>query len=140
MKKCSYCGQQNADDSGACCGCNAEFQPPTPPSTDPRLLDPALSLITVAALHNLSEAKLLLTILESAGIEACIPEEYSAQVFSALIPFELVTVRVAAKDYEEAKAIVAQVAQAAPPSSSSEESDLDKGKSHSGQEPPPETA
>jgi hypothetical protein len=122
MKPCSYCGQQNDDASAKCCGCGTEFSSATPPETIEPLLDPALSLVTVATMHNLPEAELLLTRLEAAGIEACIPEEYSAQVFSAIIPFERVTVRVAAKDAEDARAIIADL-QAAPSSASSDAPD-----------------
>jgi hypothetical protein len=74
---------------------------------DPQLVDPALSLVTVASFHNLTEAELLLGRLQAAGIEACIPEEYTTDVFSGVIPFELVTVRVAAKDVADAKAVIA---------------------------------
>jgi RNA polymerase subunit RPABC4/transcription elongation factor Spt4 len=122
MKPCSYCGQQNDDDSVKCSGCGTEFSSASsPPATKEPLLDPALSLVTVATLHNLPEAEMLLARLEAAGIEACIPEEYTSQVFSALIPFELVTVRVAAKDAEDAKAIIADL-QSALPADSSEDS------------------
>lgn len=124
MKQCSYCGQQNDDAAVRCSGCGTSFPSPAPAATDERLLDPALSLVTVATLHNLPEAELLLARLEAAGIEACIPEEYSAQVFSAIIPFELVTVRVAAKDAEEAKAIVADL-QTAPISAPADGPDAD---------------
>jgi hypothetical protein len=50
---------------------------------------------------------LLKSRLEAAGIEACIPEEYTPHIFWNLIPspLESVTVRVAAKDYKAAKAL-----------------------------------
>jgi ribosomal protein L40E len=47
------------------------------------------------------------TRLEAAGIEAFVPEEYTPQIFWAAItsPLEGITVRVAAKDYEAARAL-----------------------------------
>jgi ribosomal protein L40E len=78
------------------------------PAVDKQLVDPALSLAIVATFRSVTEAALLVTRLEAAGIEVCTPEEY--QVFGSVIPLELVTVRVAAKDYEAAKAIAAEVA------------------------------
>jgi hypothetical protein len=55
------------------------------------------------------DANLFRAHLEAYGIEACVPEEYTPQIFWNVIPspLESVTVRVAAKDYEAAKAILA---------------------------------
>ena len=55
------------------------------------------------------DASLVMTRLEAAGIEACIPEEYTPQIFwnCTPSPLESVTVRVAAKDYEEARPLLA---------------------------------
>ena len=52
--------------------------------------------------------------LAAAGIEAYIPEEYAEQVFSGVVALERLTVRVAAKDYEAAKAIVAESGEVTP--------------------------
>ncbi len=75
------------------------------PEPEPQLRDPAFSPVVVGTFSSLQEAKLLADRLEAAGIEAEIPEEYAPQVFSAVIPLELMTVRVAAKDYEAARAV-----------------------------------
>lgn len=109
MKTCSYCGRENEDAVSFCSGCGQSFSAPPAPlesKVDPRLVDPALAPVAVATFHSLTEAELLLSRLQAAGIEAYIPEEYTSDVFSGVIPFELVTVRVAAKDYEDAKAVV----------------------------------
>jgi hypothetical protein len=64
--------------------------------------------VVVGTFSSLLEAKLLADRLEAAGIEAYIPEEYAPQVWSAVIPLELMSVRVPAKDYEAAKVIAAE--------------------------------
>ena|ERR1051326_7547792 len=104
MKKCLYCGHENGDDSSLCAICHTELVPQGP-DIDPQLIDPGLSLVTLASFKCLEDAGLLKSRLEAAGIEACIPEEFSAHLFWTLSPhpIESVTVRVAAKDYEAAK-------------------------------------
>jgi len=63
----------------------------------------------VATFRNVVDAGLFRARLEAAGIEACIPEEYTPQIVWNVTesPVETVTVRVAAKDYEAAKALLA---------------------------------
>jgi hypothetical protein len=67
--------------------------------------------------------------LEAAGIEACIPEEYTPQIFWNVIPspLESVTVRVAAKDYEAARAIHADYADTAMTTPRPDAADFEKG-------------
>ena len=108
MKKCSYCGRENNDTSIVCFECGVELAGPAKIESDPQLTDPDLALVAVATFSSLQEASLLVDRLGAAGIEACIPEEYAPQVFSGIIPLERLTVRVAAKDYEAAKAMIAQ--------------------------------
>ncbi|SRR5258708_6500929 len=108
MRKCEYCGGENDDVSVACCKCGQELEvlPAPAPLTD--LLDPAFSPVIVATFSSLQEASLLADRLEAAGIEAFIPEEFATQVFSAVIPLERLTVRVAAKDHAAAMAVVSE--------------------------------
>jgi ribosomal protein L40E len=120
MKTCSWCGKTNEDGAAFCAGCGRSLQSPPKTEVDPQLVDPALALVTVASFHNLTEAELLLGRLQTAGIEACIPEEYTTDVFSGVIPFELVTVRVAAKDLEDAKAVIAAGVEAGETAAASE--------------------
>jgi len=103
MKRCSYCGHENENAAVTCAGCGEAIQPVR--EADPELRDPALSPVVVGTFSSLQEATVLAGRLQAAGIEATVPEEYSEQVFSSVIPLENVTVRVAAKDYEAARAI-----------------------------------
>jgi len=81
---------------------------PSGSDVDPQLTDPSLSLVTLASFKSVEDAGLLRSRLEAAGIEACIPEEFSPHLFLTLSanPIESVTVRVAAKDYEAAKQLL----------------------------------
>ena len=102
MKKCPYCAQENGDDATVCVICHTALVPPTP-EIDPQLTDPALSLVTLASFKCVEDAGVLKSRLEAAGIEACIPEEFSAHLFWTLSPnpIERVTVRMAAKAAKE---------------------------------------
>ena len=114
MKKCAYCGRSNEEMALVCSECGKEFESSASAEAQPQRLDPALSPVTVATFSSLVEANLLVDRLEAAGIEADIPEEYSPQIFSAVIALERLTVRVAAKDYEAAKRIAAEGSEIAP--------------------------
>lgn len=107
MKKCAYCGRLSEDTAVTCLGCGTTLVSLPAPEIDPQLSDPVRSLVIVGSFDTTEQASLLATRLEAAGIEACIPEEYASQVFSNVIPLGGVTVRVAAKDCEAAKAIAA---------------------------------
>ena len=111
MKTCSYCGRQNDDTAIACSECGSGIVSLPPPEIDPQLIDPAGALVVVGSFDTIAQASLLLTRLEAAGIEACIPEEYGSQLSSNVIPLGCVTVRVAAKDFEAAKAIAVGMAE-----------------------------
>ncbi len=106
MKICAYCGHQNEDAAVSCVECGKQFE--TRKTPDPELLDPSLSPKVVATFNLLQEAKLLVDRLQAAGIDADIPEEYGSQVFSAVIPLEPITVRVAAKDYPAAISLLGE--------------------------------
>ncbi len=110
MKKCSSCGRENEDSAVACLECATEFQPEAGPVDDAGLKDPSLSLVILATFRNVVDAGMLKTRLEAEGIEACIPEEFTPQIlwYAVPSPLERVTVRVAAKDYEAAKKILAE--------------------------------
>ena|SRR5438270_477534 len=105
MKTCPYCGRQNDDRAKICAACEREFVAPNFPNERQDLEDPSLSPVAVATFKNLVEADVFKSQLEAAGIEAYIPEEYTSQVFSNIMPLANATVRVAAKDYEAAKAL-----------------------------------
>jgi hypothetical protein len=108
MKKCAYCGCPNEDSAVGCVECGEQFETSSSPEPEPQSLDPALSPVIVAQFSSLQQASVLAGRLEAAGIQASIPEEYSEQIFSGVVGLERVTVRVAAKDYKAAMAIVAE--------------------------------
>ena len=107
MKTCRHCGRDNADTATACAGCGKTLAAPSSKG-DPQLKDPSLAPRIVATFSNLEQASVLKARLESAGIEAWIPEEFEPQVFSAVISLERITVRVVAKDYAAAQSVLAQ--------------------------------
>src|SRR5260221_4378774 len=113
MKSCTYCGCQNEDDAIRCKECGTEFA--TPEEVDPQLTDPAEALVAVATFGDSVEASLLKDRLELAGIEACIPEELNPSPFGNFVPMAHVTVKVAAKDLEAAKEILADKGDPTPP-------------------------
>jgi len=110
MKTCAYCGKENEEAAVACRECGTVFAPTPVSMTDPQSEDPALALVIVGAFRNVVEADVVKTRLEAAGIEACIPEEYTPQIlwYAVPSPLESVTVRVAAKDYEAARQLLAE--------------------------------
>jgi len=114
MKTCSYCGRQNEDTAVACSECGNGFLSSPAPEEDAQLSDPAGALVSVGTFDTLAQASLLVSLLEAAGIEACIPEEYTPQLFSHVIPLGCVTVRVARKDLEAAQALAGATAENAP--------------------------
>ena len=105
MKTCSYCGHENEDTATHCVECRSEFTPLE--KVDPQLTDPAESAVVLKSFGDLVEASLLKARLEQAGIEAWIPEELNPSPFGNFPPMAHVTVRVAQKDLEAAKEILA---------------------------------
>ena len=108
MKTCSHCGYENETTASTCAKCAVQFEPPDVPP-EGVLTDPDFSLVILATFRTVIDAGLLKTRLEAAGIEACIPEELTPQIFWNVVPspLERVTVRVRAKDYEAAKEFLA---------------------------------
>jgi hypothetical protein len=105
MKPCSYCGKENDEAALRCGGCGEALQS-LEEAVDPALTDPAASLRIVATFGDVEEASLARDQLTQAGIEACIPEELDPSPFGNFKPLANVTVRVAQKDYEAAKALL----------------------------------
>ena len=104
MKTCLYCGRENQLSATHCQECGTEFS--VKEEIDPRLTDPRSALVTVAVFDDLVHATLLKDNLEAAGIDACIPEELAPDPFGHVFPLARISVQVAAKDYEAAKAIL----------------------------------
>jgi len=103
MKTCSYCGQGNEDPASTCTGCGNGF----PPGDDPALSDPGSALVILATFGDLIHATLLKDTLAAADINACIPEEFSANPFGHFIPLAHITVQVAARDQAAAREVLA---------------------------------
>ena|SRR5436305_2062192 len=104
MKECSYCGHQNIDSATVCEECGTAF--PVPGAVDPKLTDPAESLVILKTFDDVPAASLLKDRLEQAGIEACIPEELEPSPFGNFKPLARVTVRIARKDLEAAREVL----------------------------------
>jgi hypothetical protein len=108
MKICADCGHENEDDATTCVECFVELPTPKTEAPDPaELTDPAKDLVVVATFGDTVEASLLKDRLEQAGIEACIPEELDPSPFGNFPPLAHVTVRVAKKDLEKAREVLA---------------------------------
>ena len=71
-------------------------------------------LAILATFGDSVEASILLGRLEQAGIEACIPEELDPSPFGNFKPLSQVTVRVAQKDLEAAKEVLAGASEPSP--------------------------
>ncbi len=107
MKTCSYCGHVNEDAARVCAGCG-ETLPKQAQGVDPKLVDPNEDLVVVATFGDTVEASVVKGRLEQAGIEAWIPEELDPSPFGNFPPLARVTVRVAKKDVEAAKQVLAE--------------------------------
>jgi hypothetical protein len=108
MKTCPDCGHENDDNATTCAECFLELPVAKSVPPDPaELTDPAKDLVVVASFGDTVEASLLKDQLEQAGIEACIPEELDPSPFGNFPPLAHVTVRVAKKDLEAARAVLA---------------------------------
>ena len=119
MKACSYCGHENEDTASTCAECGTPIVAAQPDPDAIALSDPLDNLVVVAKCRTSVEAYLLCSRLEGAGIEACVPEEFTPQIFWSMIPspLEQVTVRVKARDLEQAKRIAAETGAESDPSS-----------------------
>jgi hypothetical protein len=115
MKNCSYCGLENDESMLLCAGCGKEFTEAA--RVDPVLLDPEEDLVVLARCRTVVEANMLKLRLESAGVEACVPEELNPQIFWYAVPspLEEVTVRVRARDLAAARDIMADPGSPTPP-------------------------
>ena len=115
MKACTYCGHANEDSAIACGGCGKSI--PSPEQPDPAFTDPGERLVALATFPNVVEATLLKLRLEAAGIESCLPEEYSAQMLWNEVAgqFEGVHLCVRARDETAARAVLAEPGDASAP-------------------------
>jgi len=116
MKNCSYCGLENDETVILCAGCGESF--PRQEPVDPVLLDPEEDLVVLARCRTVVEANMLKLRLESAGLEACVPEELNPQKifwYAVPSPLEEVTVRVRSRDFATAREVLADPGLPIPP-------------------------
>ena len=108
MKKCTYCGQESADDTVNCSGCGLnEFESDQPAPVEK--MDDQEELVTLISCQKLIDADLVATKLGSAGIEAFIPDQYLMQSIGFnLNTYGYVRVQVHRKDYANAKDLLAK--------------------------------
>jgi predicted nucleic acid-binding Zn-ribbon protein len=110
MKKCTYCGQTSADDVTTCPGCGLnEFQSDAPaPAEKADGPDDPDELVTLTTCQKLTDADLIVSRLNSAGIETLIPDEQLMQVVGFnLNTYGYVRVQVRRQDFAAAKALLA---------------------------------
>jgi hypothetical protein len=125
MKRCAYCGRENADQATQCRECgSADLKPAedavaaeqgraqAEPSLPARVLEkievrpPAETegaLVTLVTCGTLGEADLIVSDLESVGIGAFIPDQFAVQNFSLPGVLGSVRVQVAAHDFAAAQ-------------------------------------
>lgn len=108
MKKCTYCGRENEDSAVHCSGCGLEeFKIGSPAEAEAgNILEELVTLITCA---TLTEADLIATRLNSAGIETFIPDEQLMQTVGFnLNAYGYVRLQVRRMDYANARELLAQ--------------------------------
>ncbi len=114
MTICAQCGHENEDGASFCAECTAPLELEGVAPVDLQLTapgpDPDFNLVIVAKFARTAEANLLKLRLESAGIQACIPEPVTAPASPTLptSPVAQVTVRVATQDYAAAVQVMQQ--------------------------------
>jgi hypothetical protein len=127
MKRCAYCGRENADHATHCCECGtadlrsaddaiakaqAERVNPHREQSIPAWLMEKIGIlspgsdrtfVTLVTCQTLAEADLIVSDLEGAGIQAFVPDQFAMQNFSLPGILGYVRVQVAPTDYAAAK-------------------------------------
>lgn len=109
MKKCTYCGRENEDDATYCSGCFQDDRFETDTQNQSEQVDDQDDLVTVTACARLTDADLVASRLEIAGIKTFIPDQHLMQAVGLdLNAFGYVRVQVSRKDFTNAKELLAQ--------------------------------
>ena len=110
MKTCSYCGAEYPEDAVECAIDHTPFERPTArPESNPPENDQQDDLVTLVTCDTLVKADLVVSRLQSAGIETFLPDEHLMQLVAwNLNTYGYVRVQVARKDYDAAKALLAE--------------------------------
>jgi len=102
-KECPACNLMNNEAADTCRHCGTAFFFELE-CLDPKFDDPADELIVVGRCADVINANLLKDMLESNDIDACIPEELAPPIGQ----IEIMTVRVARRNFDAARQIIAQ--------------------------------
>jgi hypothetical protein len=102
-KECPVCELMNTEEADTCRHCGTAFFFELE-CLDPRFDDPGDELVVVGRYGNVIDASFVKGVLQENNIDACIPEDLTPHIFPLI---ETVTVRVAAKNVEAAKQIIA---------------------------------
>jgi len=106
MKKCSYCGRENPDNASNCSGCGLdEWESAPNVSVEPE--EELDDLVLLTTCPKLSDADLIVSRLEAAGISSIIPDEHLMQnIGFNLNTYGYVRVQVRRQDFAAAKALL----------------------------------
>ena len=102
-KECPVCELMNSEEADTCRHCGTAFFFELE-CLDPQVQDSGEDLVVVGRYGNVIDATFAKSVLAENGIQACIPEDFTPHILPLI---ETVTVRVAAKDVEAAKRIIA---------------------------------
>jgi hypothetical protein len=120
MDVCTYCGRENRENAALCPQCGkAEFQSTTPPEFREMPVSKSKSeiefvpidgseaendFVTILRCRTLLEADIIVSRLESAGIQAFIPDQFLMQTISWNVnTYGFVRLQVRPSDYAAAK-------------------------------------
>ena len=118
MKTCPYCGKKNEDEAVRCSGCETGFAEAVETKADVsktvnrvkyefvdrKPAEMEKDFVTLVTCARQVEADIVVGHLETAGITAFVPDEFTSQAFGGgLASLGFVRVQVAPKDYAAAR-------------------------------------